>query len=101
MIDAEIEQSNASLSVTGKRGRVIGSSNLDSNQHTSISIAFKRAGLDWRENLAAAILANDQRRIALWMKMLPYLVSKNRKSKVKKCKASKAALSALEELEGR
>ncbi len=97
-----IDQSNASLSVARKRGRMVGSSQLDSKQHTSISIAFKRAGLDWRENLAKAILADDKRRIALWMRLLPYLVSKNHKNlRRQKGRASKAALAALDELEGR
>ncbi len=96
------ERPNASLSVARKRGRQIGSSQLDSKQHTSISIAFKRAGLDWRENLAHAILANDQRRITLWVRLLPYLVSKNHKNvKRGKGRASKAALAALDELEGK
>ncbi len=96
-----IEQPSASLSVARKRGRQIGSSQLDSKQHTSISIAFKRAGLDWRENFAKAILANDNRRIALWTRLLPYLVSKNHKNVKKGKRASKAALAALEDLEGR
>jgi hypothetical protein len=86
---------------TNKRGRVVGSSNLNSNQHTSISLAFKRVGLDWRENMAKAILADDKKRIAMWMKLLPYLVSRNHKSKGKrwKGKASKAVLIALDQLE--
>ncbi|SRR5258708_5960538 len=94
----EIEHSDRSLDAIPKRGRSLGSSNLNSNQHTSISITFRRVGLDWRENLAQAILKNDQKRINLWLKLLPYLVSKNKKN-VKKSKASKAALNALAELE--
>jgi hypothetical protein len=95
-----IEQPSASIDATHKRGRAWGSSQLNSNTHTSISLAFKRVGLDWRENLAKAILDNDYKRIALWIKLLPYLVSKNHKhTKRTKGRASAAALKALDALE--
>jgi hypothetical protein len=98
----ETNQFNTSLDVKRKRGGQIGSSGINSNQHTSIAIAFRKAGLDWRENLAKAILADDQRRIALWVRLLPYLVSKNKKNlKRGKGRASRAALDALSELENR
>ena len=100
--DGLIGQSETFESLKAKRGRAIGSSNLDSNQHTSISLAFKRSGLDWRDNLAKAILNDDKARIRLWLKLLPYLVSKNHKKiKRQKGRARKAALADLEDLEGR
>ena len=94
----ETNQLNAPIEPLRKRGGQIGSSQLNSNQNTSIAIAFKRAGLDWRENFAHAILANDRKRIALWTRLLPYMVSRNHRN-VKKGKASKAAIKALTDLE--
>lgn len=84
-------------------GARLNTSNLHSKHPSSIAQRLKTAGVDWIVDLAAAIKANDKDRIALWMRMLPYLVvtQGHRKIKRMKGKASKAALAALEDLEGR
>lgn len=70
---------------------------------SALAQAFKRAGLDWREDFALAIKANKRDRIKLWLKLLPYLITTQGRSKVRKWKGrpSKAALIALETLEGK
>ncbi len=86
-----------------KGGHPVGTSNLHSKHPSSIATRLKAAGVDWVVDLATALKANDKERIALWMRMLPYLVvtQGHRKIKKRKGKASKAALAALDELEGR
>jgi len=86
-----------------KGGRPSGSSNLHSKYPSSIATRLKAAGIDWVVDLATAIKANNETRINMWMRMLPYLVVTQGHRKVKKSKgrASKAALAALDELEGR
>lgn len=85
----------------GKRGRPFGTSNLHSKHPSSIAVRLKQAGIDWVVDLAQAIQANNETRINMWLKLLPYLVvtQGHRQPRKKKSRASKAALEALEELE--
>jgi len=86
-----------------KGGRPKGFDGTRSKANSHVAQAFKRVGLDWREDLAKAIMRNDRHRIKLWLKLLPHLIVSSRKSKVKrwKGKPSKAAMIALETLEGK
>lgn len=86
-----------------KGGRPKGFNGTTAKANSHIAQAFKRMGLDWREDLAKAIMKNDRYRIKLWLKLLPHLIVSSRKSKMKrwKGKPSKAAMIALEKLEGR
>jgi len=86
-----------------KGGRPQNSINLYSKQPSSIAQRLKRAGVDWVADLAAAIKANNEQRITMWLRLLPYLIVTQGHRRIKKAKgkASKAALSALAELEGR
>jgi len=86
-----------------KAGRPKGYTGLRSKMPSALSIAFKKNGLDWRQDFAKAIKANDYERIELWLKLLPYMITCSFRAKVKrwKGKPSKAALIALETLEGR
>jgi hypothetical protein len=77
---------------------------LHAKRPSSISRAFKRAGLEWQTDFALAIKANNRMRIKLWLRLLPYLITQtNHSTRVKKWRgrASKAAMVALEALEGR
>lgn len=89
--------------IRGKGGRPFGTVNLHSKHPSSIAMRLKLAGIDWVVNLADAIKRNDKARIAIWMRMLPYLVVTQGHRRVKrfKGKASKAAVAALAELEGK
>ena len=85
-------------------GRPKGARNLHAKHPSSISRAFKKAGLNWQIDFALAIKANNRARIKLWLKLLPYLITQTNKTvRVKRWKgrASKAALIALDALEGR
>jgi len=85
-------------------GRPKGARNLRAKHPSSIAKAFKRAGLDWQTDFALAIKNNNGKRIKLWLKLLPYLITQtNHSTKVRKWngKASKAAIVALDALEGR
>lgn len=97
-------------------GRPKGARNLHAKHPSAISRAFRKAGLDWQTDFALAIKAANDRalppasralarqRIALWLKLLPYLITQtNHSTSVKrwKGKASRAALIALEALEGK
>jgi hypothetical protein len=85
-------------------GHPKGARNLHAKHPSSISRAFRRAGLDWQTDFALAIKANNRPRIKLWLRLLPYMVTTSNKSvRVGKWKgrASKAALVALDALEGR
>lgn len=84
-------------------GRPLGSSNLAARHASSIAVRLKAAGVDWVVDLADAIKRNKRERIAMWLRLLPYLITTTNKVKVKKWKgkASKAAVIALEALEGR
>jgi hypothetical protein len=86
-----------------KRGMRLNTSNYHAKNDSGIAQAFKRAGLNWREAFAKDIMANNKKRIAMWMRLLPYLVITQGHKKIKKSKgkASRAALIALETLEGR
>ena len=99
----EITSSISAASVQSKNGVRLNTSNLHSKQSSGIAQRLRRAGVDWVVDLANAIKANDKERIAMWMRLLPYLVvtAGHRRVKRFKGKASKAALAALNELEGR
>lgn len=86
-----------------KGGRPKGTTNLHSKHPSGIATRLKTAGVDWVVDLAAAIKANNETRINMWLRLLPYLVVTQGHRKVKRSKgrASKAALEALDELEGR
>ena len=82
-------------------GRPLGTTNLHSKHPSGIAVRLKAAGIDWVVDLAEAIKRNDNTRISIWMRLLPYLVVTQGHRRVKrfKGKASKAAVRALEELE--
>jgi hypothetical protein len=74
---------------------------LNAKRPSAIAKKFKAAGLDWQTDFALAIKANNRERVALWLRLLPYLVTHGGNLKVKKWKgkASRAAMVALEALE--
>lgn len=82
-------------------GRPKGVKGVNARHPSAIAIAFKKHGLDWQKDMAVSIMQHDKERIAMWLKLLPYLVTSANKHKVKrwKGKASKAALEALKALE--
>jgi hypothetical protein len=84
-------------------GRTKGARNLHAKHPSSIAKRFQKAGLDWAQDFAIAIKLDDKERIAMWLKLLPDLVTTTNKLRVRKWrgKASKAALVALDALEGR
>jgi|SRR5882672_8797574 len=84
-------------------GRPKGARNLNAKHPSSISKAFRKAGLVWQTDFADAIKNNKRERIKLWLRLLPYLITTTNRTRVKKWrgKASKAALIALETLEGK
>ncbi len=100
-MDAEILPTQSTVPHNG--GRPVGSSNLHSKYPSSIAMRLKAAGVDWVVDFAAALKADDKERIAVWMRLLPYLIvtQGHRRIKRSKGKASKAALAALDELESR
>jgi hypothetical protein len=84
-------------------GHAKGARNLHAKHPSSLARRLKAAGVDWIVDLAAAIKANDRERIAVWLRLLPYLVTTSNKLSVRRWrgKASRAALVALDALEGR
>lgn len=98
-----------------KGGRPKGYDGRKSKMPSAMAQAFKRMGLNWYEDFAVSIKrasdynltkverAEAKDRIALWLRLLPYLITSSARSKGKKYKGgpSKAALIALEALEGR
>lgn len=84
-----------------KGGRPKGYPGTRSKMPSALAQAFKKAGLDWREDFALAIKANNRVRIKLWLKLLPYMITSSGRAKVKrwKGKPSKAAMIALETME--
>lgn len=90
-------------SPVNKPGVRLNNVNLHSKQPSGIATRLRSAGIDWVADLAAALKANDAARIAVWLKLLPYLVVSGGKPRAAKPKrrASKAALEALNELEGK
>lgn len=96
-----------------KGGRPKGFNGSRSKMPSAMAQAFKKAGLDWKEDFALAIKAAGssvakerawgKERIKLWLKLLPYMITTSAKAKVKKWKGkpSKAAMIALETLEGK
>lgn len=88
---------------TGKGGRPKNTVNLHSKFPSGIAFRLRKHGIDWVKDLAEALKTNNEIRISMWMRMLPYLVVTQGMKRVKKSKgrASRAALDALSELEGR
>lgn len=86
---------------TRKRGRPKGFDGTRSRMPSALAQSFRKAGLDWKQDFALAIKANNRARIKLWLRLLPYMITTNYRTKVKKWKgrASKAALIALESME--
>jgi hypothetical protein len=84
-------------------GHAKGARNLHAKHPSSIAKRLKAAGVDWCQDLAKAIRDNNKERIAMWLKLLPYLITTTNKTSVRKWrgKASKAALVALDALEGK
>jgi hypothetical protein len=87
--------------LTQSTGRPKGARNLNAKHPSSISKAFRKAGLIWQEDFAKAIKENKRERIKLWLRLLPYLVTTTNRTRVRKWKgkASKAAMIALDALE--
>jgi hypothetical protein len=84
-------------------GRPKNSVNIYSKQPSSIATRLKAAGIDWIPSFGAAIKRNDKALLALWLRILPYLIVTHSHQRVKRIKgrASKAALDALKDLEER
>jgi len=84
-------------------GRPKNSVNLYSKQPSAIATRLKAAGVDWVVDLAQAIKTDNETRIDMWIKLLPYLIVSQGHRKIKRGKgrASKAAIIALDALEGR
>lgn len=84
-----------------KGGRPIGFDGTKSKQPSALAQAFKKAGLDWKEDFALAIKGNKRERIKLWLKLLPYMITTSKRTKVArwKGKPSRAAKIALEAME--
>lgn len=88
-----------------KGGRPKGFNGLKAKMPSALAFAFKKAGLDWKEDFALAIKNNKRERIKLWLKLLPYMITTASSYKVRvkrwKGKPSKAAMIALEAMEDR
>ena len=100
-MESEIQPTQAIVRPFAKGGRPKNSSNLHSKYPSSIAMRLKAAGVDWVVDLAAAIKSNNETRINMWLRLLPYLIVTQGHRKVKRGKgrASKSALTALAELE--
>lgn len=85
----------------GKPGRPKGFDGTRTKQPSAIAQAFAKAGLDWKADFAKAIMANNRQRIKLWLKLLPYMITTSKRTKVRKWvgKPSRAAKLALEAME--
>jgi hypothetical protein len=90
------------LLARAKSGHPRGTTNLHSKQPSGIAKRLRAAGVDWVIDLAAAIKSNNETRINMWLRLLPYLIVTQGHRRIKKGKGrvSRAALSALAELEG-
>lgn len=76
--------------------------NLHSKQPSGIAKRLKQAGVDWVVDLAKALNSNDDKRIGIWLRLLPYLIVTQGHKRIvsrKKNRPSKAALAALDALE--
>lgn len=95
----------ATLAARGKTGRPAGGSNRASRQMTSLAQRFRECGLDWRADFADAIKARQWRRIQLWVKLMPYMLTGGKKAELRapagKRRLTKTALAKLKELEER
>lgn len=110
IVPAKVEQEPRN-----KPGRPKGFNGTHAKMPSRMAQRFKAAGLEWQTDFALAIKAADDMkassaerirardRIKLWLKLLPYLITTNSRSSVRRWKGrpSKAALIALEVLEGR
>src|SRR5258706_15637304 len=101
----DIIASRKQLDVAGqprnKGGRTKGFDGTRSRMPTALAQAFKKAGLDWKMDFAEAIKTNKRERIKLWLRLLPYMITTSRRTKLKKWtgKPTKAAKIALEAME--
>lgn len=84
-----------------KPGVRLNTSNLHSKHPSGIAMRLRASGVDWIVPFGRAIERNDKVLLALWLRLLPYLVVTQGHRRIKKSKgrASKAALNALDELE--
>lgn len=91
----------AAMQDAPKKGRPKGFDGTKSRMPSALAQSFRKAGLDWKEDFALAIKANNRARIKLWLRLLPYMITTSHRTKVKKWKgrASKAAMIALEAME--
>ena len=89
------------LTRINKGGRLKGGVNIHSKHPSSIAMRLKAAGVDWIPSFGIAIQRNDKKLLALWLRLLPYLIvtGGHRRTKKIRGRASKAALAALAELE--
>lgn len=85
----------------GKPGRPKGFDGTRSRMPSALAQKFRACGLDWQADFAEAIKNNKRERIKLWLKLLPYMITTSKKTKVSKWKgrASNAAIVALEAME--
>ena len=85
-------------------GHQIGTSNMGAKMPSALAKSFKKAGLDWRADFATAIMKRDKARMAFWLRLLPYLVTratKPWKGSRNRGQVSAHALAALNEMEGK
>ncbi len=94
-------------------GRPKGFDGTRSRMPSALAQSFKKNGLDWKIDFASAIKAASdfslpkasrneaKERIKLWLRLLPYMITSSRRTKVKhwKGRPSKAAQIALEAME--
>ena len=101
---SQTNEYNGPIAEKRGRGRPKGSTNLHSKHPSGIAKRLKLAGIDWVVDLANALKTNNDTRINIWLRMLPYLIvtqGHRRISRRKRQNASRAAIEALAELEGR
>lgn len=103
LYDGVLKRLEPPVEPKNKGGRPKGFSGRSSKMPSALAQAFKKAGLDWKEDFALAIKANKRDRIKLWLKLLPYMITTSSRAKVKrwKGKPSRAAMIALEALESK
>ena len=89
-----------------KGGRPKGFDGTRSKMPSALAFAFKKSGLDWKEDFAKAIKESKRERIKMWLKLLPYLITTSSRAKIRSwkgrpSKAAKIALEAMEQDPGR
>lgn len=97
--------SQSAAATLAARERRHGGSGRAARQMTSLAQRFRDSGLDWRADFADAIRARQWRRIDLWVRLMPYLLTGGKKERPNaprgKRRLTRAALAKLKELEGR